>query len=365
MPKGYGYGNARLRARRSRLLTAADYERLLACPTPAALTTALHQTPYRAELETALMQIGPERAIFEALRQNFSRSLRQMRGFFAGRPQNRVDLLLRRWDRHNLLAILRGQSHKIPARQIQEALIPVGRLDAVSLRELARQPGLTAALDLMLAWRLPYARALHQARARVGLAPDLDELELALSQAYFQEQLAATAPHNGNGRLLRESVCTEIDLVNIRAALRLTRQPGLSAMAQQHYEPGGLNRLLVQPGGHLPAARLAQLVNQAGGMGDVIEGLRDTRYGPALQLGWERYRSASGSDTMIERELERWQTRAAAALFRHNPLGIGIPMAYLACKEAEVANLRLVAQAVALDLDREAIKQDLILPATT
>lgn len=361
MPKGYGYGNARLRARRSRLLTLADYERLLACPTPAALITALHQTPYRAELETALMQTGRDRAIFEAVRQNFTGSLQQMRGFFQGEPQNLVDLLLHRWDRHNLLAILRGQSHKIPARQIQEALIPVGRLDAVSLRELARQPGLPAALDLMTAWRLPYARALQQARARVGLAPDLDELELALNQAYFQQQLQAAVPNNGNGRLLRESVCTEIDLVNIRAALRLTRQPGLSAIAQQHYEPGGLNRLLVQPGGHLSAAWLAQLIDRAGSMADVIEGLRDTRYAPALQLGWDRYRAANGSETMIERELERWQASAAAALFRHNPLGIGIPLGYLACKEVEVANLRLIAQAVALELDREAIKQDLIL----
>jgi V/A-type H+-transporting ATPase subunit C len=363
MPRGFSYGNARLRARRSRLLTLADYERLLAKSTIEELNSALHSTPYQPDLEAAVMQVGQERAVFEASRRNLAATLNQVRTFYQGEHKALIDLLLRRWDRHNLLAILRGQSHKIPARQIQEALIPVGRLDAVSLRELARQPGLPAALDLMTAWRLPYARALQAARARIGVAPDLDQLELALNHAHYHTLLRELAAGNGNRHIVREWLCAEIDLVNIRTVLRLVRQPGISAIVRQRYEDGGINSLLVQPGGHVTAARLAQLVNQAAGLADVIEGLTDTRYAPALHLGWNRYRAANGSETMIERELERWQVHAAAALFAQNPLGIGIPIAFLACKEAEIANLRLIAQAVTLELDREAIKPDLILPA--
>lgn len=361
MPRGYGYGNARLRARRSRLLTPADYERLLAKPSVEALISALHDTPYRADLEAALMQVGQERAIFEAVRRNFTCALNQMRNFYHGSARELVDQLLRRWDRHNLLAILRGQSHKIPARQIQEALIPVGRFDEIALRELTRQPGLPAMLDLMTVWRLPYAKALRETRAGVGVVPDLDRLELALNQAHYYALLREVATGNGNRRLLCKWLHTEIDLVNLRTVLRLARQPGLSAIVQQHYEADGIDPLLVQPGGHLPTARLAQLVNQAGSLADVIDGLRDTRYAPALTAGWNRYRAANGSETILERELERWFTHTAAALFGQNPLGIGIPIAYLACKEVEIANLRLIAQAVALELDREAVKPDLIL----
>lgn len=363
MPRGFGYGNTRLRAKRSRMLTPADYERLLAKSTVEALNSAIHDTPYRADMEAALMQVGQDRAIFEATRRNFTATLNQIRTFYEGENRELIDLLLRRWDRHNLLAILRGQRHKIPARQIQEALIPAGRFDAVSLREMARQPGLPAALDLMTAWRLPYAEALQSTRARIGVMPELDELELALNQAHYHALLRELAAGNGNRRIVRHWLCTEIDLVNIRTALRLVRQPGISAVARQRYEAGGIDALLIQPGGHVTAAQLAQLVNQAGSLADVIEGLRDTRYAPALHTGWNRYRAANGSEAMLERELERWQARAAAALFAQNPLGIGIPIAFLACKEAEIANLRLVAQAVLLELEREAIKPDLILLA--
>ncbi len=64
--------------------------------------------------------------------------------------------------------------------------------------------------------------------------------------------------------------------------------------------------------------------------------------------------------TVLERELERWRAERMAALFTRNSLSVAIPMGYFGCKEIEVSNLRLIAQAVALGTERDRVRRDLI-----
>ncbi|HXV41940.1 MAG TPA: V-type ATPase subunit, partial [Anaerolineae bacterium] len=180
MPSGYDYGNARLRAMRSRLLKEADYSNLLAKGNLEELINALAETPYKEDIEIALTRRAGVQCIFEAVRANLTRTLQQIRNFFEGEPGTLIDLLLRRWDRHNLLAILRGQSQEVSPETVLSTIVPIGQLDEVSLRELARQPGLRAVIDLMTTWQLPYATVLRRVHSRTGARPDLDQLELAL-----------------------------------------------------------------------------------------------------------------------------------------------------------------------------------------
>lgn len=360
MPLGYGYGNARLRAMRSRLLTPAGYYQLLARQNVEELITALAETPYKGDIELALTRLDGARGIFEAIRTRVTRTLRQIPAFFEGEPRALVELILRRWDRHNLLAILRGQSHGVSAEAVVAVLDPVGQLDAVSLRELARQPGLRAALDLMTTWQLPYAGALRQVRPRSGVTPDLDQLELALNRFYFNSIRAVLKPENSNHALLLEQLALELDLINLRTALQLAHRPGLAERVQQRYQAADARPLLLEPGGAAPVELLAQLVAQGGGIEGLVNGLRQTRYGPALAEGWRRYQAGEGGLTVLERELERWQAGRLAGLFSHDPLSLAIPLGYIGCQEVEAANLRLIAQAVALNLKRDEIQRDLI-----
>jgi vacuolar-type H+-ATPase subunit C/Vma6 len=80
-----------------------------------------------------------------------------------------------------------------------------------------------------------------------------------------------------------------------------------------------------------------------------------------LEVGWRRYQAGEGDLAVLERELERWQAKQFMALFTGDPLTIAISIAYLGCKEIEVANLRLIAQAIALGLKRDEVRQELII----
>lgn len=360
MPRGYGYGNARLRARRSRLLTQADYSQLLTKKNVEELITALSETPYKEDIEIALTRAEGVGCIFEAVRANLTSTLRQVSSFFEGEPRALIDLLLRRWDRHNLLTILRGQSQEVSAEVVLAAVVPVGQLDEVALRELARQPGLRAALDLMATWQLPYTRALRQALPGTGPTPNLSQLELAVNRFHYASLQAALNQRNGNHAIVLEQLYREIDLINLRTVLQLVHRPELVALVQQRFGTANVRPLLLEPGGYLSGEGLAELVAGASGIEAIVTGLSDTRYGPALAEGWRRYRAGAGDLTILERELERWQAQRTAALFTGNPLSIAIPLGYIGCKEVEVANLRLIAQAVALDLKRDQVKNDLI-----
>lgn len=360
MPQGYGYGNARLRARRSRLLTQADYEDLLARSVIEEVITALTETPYKQDIETALARAAGLDCIGAALQINLTRTLRQLRTFFEGPPLALVDILLRRWDRHNLLTILRGQSQEISTETVLAALIPVGRLDEVSLRELARQPDLRAAIDLMAAWGLPYASALRRVRARVGAGPDLDQLELALNRFHYVSLYDALRGDDRDQAIVLNHVREEVDLINIRTVLRLARRPEVIPLIRQRYQAADISPTLIEPGGRLSARQLAKLAAEADGPESIIRGLHETPYGPALAAGWQRYQ-AGESIAVVERALERRQAEQTRAMFSGHPLSIAIPLGYIGSKELEVANLRLIAQAVALDMNREQVRRDLII----
>ncbi len=361
MPSGYGYGNARLRAMRSQLLTQADYRALLARANFEELITALADTPYQPEIEAVLVRMEGVRTLFEALRANLSRTLGQLRGFFEGQPLTLVNLLLRRWDRHNLLSILRGQSQEIPADLILATLVPVGQLDEVSLRELARQPTLRAAIDLMITWQLPYARVLREVQLRGDPMSAFDQLEMTLNRYHYASLWAELGAANGNAAIVLEHLRTEVDLINISTTLRLARIPGVTILVGQRFNTPDVRSLLIEGRGHVPVQQLAELVAAGQGVEDIILGLSETRYGPALAAGWQRYQAGEASLTVLERELERWQAGQTAAMFSRNPLSIAIPLGYIGCKEIEVANLRLIAQTIDLGLARAQAERDLII----
>jgi vacuolar-type H+-ATPase subunit C/Vma6 len=359
--QGYDYGNARLRAMRSRLLKAANYHYLLNRKTPQELITALMETPYQADLEVALTQADGVSCILAATRLNLSRTLHLIRDFYEAEPRALIDLLLQQWDYHNLLTILRGQSQEVPAEKVLAVTIPVGQLDQVTLRELARQPGLRATLDLLTIWRLPYAKALRRVQPVSGAIPELEQLELALAQAHYSAIEAALAQSNGNGAILRQHFQGELDLLNLRTALRLLHQPEVIPLVQQRYQAINTRALFIEPGGRLSPQHLAELVAQANSIEGLIHLLAGTIYGPALAAGWRRYQAGEGGLTVFERELERWQAEQFAAMFTANPLSSAIPIGYIGCKQIEVANLRLIAQAVALGLNRAQVEHDLII----
>ena len=347
----FGYGNARLRARRSDLLSDADFERLLG-EDVAGLLGALEQTRYGPDLEAA-GRGGNLPRLHEAISRHLSRSLQQMRSFYADRARNLVDLMLSRFDVHNVVTVLRAQSGE--KREGADALVRAGWMTGSLAREVLRQDGIAASVDL-LARSTPdrdQGAALRTAFAEYERTEDLAALERAVFADYAARLSASLASTGSAARTLLRFTRREIDERNLLVALRLRDAQASGAEADT---PPAATRL---PGGSVPLAAFRDALN-APTPAAVVAHLGRPGHGP-WQAPLERW-AASGDLSALERELQRRRIADAVALFVvGDPLAIDVPIAFMAAKRTEVRNLRLLGEAAVREIDPEIIRHELLL----
>ena len=345
----FGYGNTRLRARRGDLLSDADFERLLGEDVDG-LLGSLEQTRYAPDLEAA-GRGGSLPRLHEAISRHLSRSLQQMRSFYADRARSLVDLMLSRVDVHNVVTVLRAQSGD--KREGADALVRVGWMTGSLAREVLRQDGLAASVDL-LARSTPdpgQGVALRTAFAEYERTEDLAALERAVF-ADHAARLSATLSSAGSAaRTLLHFARREIDERNLLVALRLRDAQAAGAEADT---PPAATRI---PGGSVPLAAFRDALNAP------TAAAVATRLGRAGHGGWQTPldRWAANDDlSALERELERRRIADAVALFvAGDPLAIDVPIAFMAAKGTEARNLRLLGEAAARDIDPQIIRREL------
>lgn len=352
---GYDYGNARLRAMKSRLLSRAEVEALAEANSLQALLNALARTAYRRAVESALVRKQGMACIAEALSRDLVETLGRVHTFYSRGAGKLVAVMLYAYDVHNLKTILRGLAKHASPEEVTTALLPVGELTAALLARLARAPEPRAAIDLIASMGLPFAQPLLELRAKRPGAGML-EIELALDRWRFQQARARVQSSRSGAGLLSAALDAEIDLINLLTTLRFVHAPAERQALHRRVGSADLSSLFVGPG-RLPF----ELLNRAGRQDTLeaaVEILSRTPYELPLRAGLGAYvRSGRLSD--FERHLRGFHLRWMARLIASDPLGIGVPLGYSALKANEVANLRWVAQGINLGLDADAIKAEL------
>lgn len=351
------YGNTRLRARKAQLLTEAAYDALLDRDLNG-VQEALTQTAYRPELEVALARAGGKRVLETSALDHLARVLGEMRSFYRGRARELVDALLARFDLHNLLTLLRGQVRAQPAELILEAVVPLGPLAGGAAEEIARRDDVTAAVDLLITWRLPdpeTTATLADAWPRFERTQDLAQLEheLATAHAHRVDRNLARAPET-----LRELIARERDATNVLTVLRLRAALRLEELTELPPPPG--------PGRFLEGGRIGENALEAAlhlpAPSDTVSSLADAAHRPDWRTPLERY-PGTGDLPLLQRQLEAARVRWALRLFLSgDPLGVDIPIAYTVGNENEARNLRIVAEGAADGEPAQAVRARLLIP---
>jgi V/A-type H+-transporting ATPase subunit C len=356
----YAYGNTRLRARKAELLGAAEYASLLGRDIGAVLEF-LAGTAYRNEIEEALTISGGKRALQRALGRHLARRLGELRAFYEDRSGELVDLLLSRFDLHNLLTLLRGRARDQPPEQVLANLVPLGALGGAAGQEIARQQELAQAVDLLVSWRLPdaaEARTLADAWPEYERTADLAALEHVLTAHHARDLDEALRAAGASAVSLRELIAREHDAVNALVVLRLRFALQLDELTDLP-PSSGLGRFLT--GGRIDEAALEDALRQPTrpeAVARLVEAARREDWRAPLQ------RIASGGDLpTLQRELEVSRVRWAVGLFvRGDPLGFDVPIAFTVAQETEVRNLRLVGEGTTGGLSSAALRSQLIVP---
>lgn len=353
VPPDFVYGNTRLRARKADFLAEPTYDALLDRDV-AGVQEALARTAYRPDLEAALTRAEGKRALQDAVRHHLARVLGEMRSFYRDRARECVDVLLARFDLHNMLTLLRGQVHAQPADRILVAIVPLGPLGGHAAEEIARRDEVASAVDLLISWRLPdrsTAAALADAWPRFERTQDLAQLEheLVIAHARAVELQLVRAPQRLREVIARERDATNVlTILRLRAALRLGE---LSELPSPTFVPGGrIGKDTLEAALHMPAPP------------DTVAALAEAAHRPDWRPPLDRYPS-TGDLPLLQRELEGARVRWALRLFLSgDPLGVDVPIAYTVANENEARNLRLVADGAADDASAQTVRARLLLP---
>lgn len=219
--KDYGYTNARIRAMKSDLLGPDIYEHLIKAEDIVTAIRILEGTPYEPEIEQLVLRKGKTGAIDNAIKQNLVRTFQKVLSFVDGEALELIQILLGRWDLHNIKTILRGKHWALSDHEIIVSLIPAGQLNEILLSDLARQPDVNLVIDLLATWDHHYARPLRKNYAAYTESNNLAVLEVALEKAYYDHAINKIKLRSRNGRLVRDLLATSIDITNIITLLRI------------------------------------------------------------------------------------------------------------------------------------------------
>lgn len=320
------YLNARLAARRARLLGPPALRELLGRPTLQARLELLRGWPVGATLPSAL---GPEpladveRALREGWRREAAALLEDAEG---ARPRSLLRAFLDLDEAAAVKAILRGVAQGLPPEATLAAAPPVPGLGEDALRAIAVAPGIASAVEALAATGSALAAPLRKAlglRTDGGLLP----LELAADRAALERGRAACRRGGEDAALLRAHLQDRVDARNAASLLALAGAPaGIDAFLPggRRLDEAGFHRLLGAPAAQVRAA-----------LAEVYPGTD-----AALAAPWS-------ADRALERALLAPLRREARA----RPLSIAVPLAYLAERRAEIRRVSLVLRGAELGLE--------------
>jgi V/A-type H+-transporting ATPase subunit C len=350
----FDYGNARLRAMKSQLLSRHELEALTESGSLQGLISALTKTAYRQSVEAALTHVSGMDCIHEALRNELIATLGKVHSFFHEQAEEFVAIVLRAYDVHNLIAILRGLDKNVPQNEIFSTLLPVGDININLLAELMRASNPRDAIDLSASMNLLIAQPLIRLRIEHPGA-ETDEMEVALNKWYFTESQQLLS-ETDSGDLLSTALKLGADIVNLVTVLRFVHASTERTALRERFGSDDISYLFVGPG-FLTFELLEQLSRQ-GSLSSLLNTLDKSPYGPALtdgQVAFER----SSRLSEFEKSLNRYRLNWMWQQITKDPLGIGVFLGYQALKTNEIKNLRWIAQGINSGINADAIMSEL------
>ena len=345
----WGYINARMRGMKSRLLDHRTLDNLILQPDLDSLISELEKTAYREDFIEARGRYSDMPCIEYALRKNFVRTFRNVLGFSKEKEAERyISIFLHRWDIQNIKTVLRGKNIHVTSEEILDCLVPAGELDEVTLTELVRQPDPKAVIDLLATWRIPYATPLTTAFPEFVKTGDLGMLECALDRFYYEDALLAVKARTPNNAMIRDIISIEIDVVNIKTALRMIRD---------RVEPEEAKKFLLAGGQELDAKKLDRLL-ALHTIEDAIAILATTRY--RLLSGTPETSLKAQKISVIEKQLERYLVQQGVRSFLGDPMSVASLIGYFWAKYNEITNIRIISRCKTADFSVENLREELV-----
>lgn len=381
---GIDYANARVRARRAKLLRAGDYTTLLEQPNLESVLAELNHGKYAEDIERSMVALSGAPVVGRATGDFFTRELALVLKLYSPKEGRALMVLAAMWDIEDLKTVVRsayaGQPAATTIASFRGGGVTIGHDE---LAMLAREQSVEAVVATASTLSLPYAAALRAGAKQYAASKTLSDFEAAIDREYAEWAAGELQAAKGGG-LAGEYVQRMIDVRNIMTALRLLSSGGVgqslsaaasASAASSHVQARAgrqenasaaapttsvreFIRTYFLPGGAaLDVPHFRRMLN-SGSVEESINALASTPYARTLRHVLGEY-ALSGSLAEFERVLTQLVLRETVRVGKRDLLGMGVPAAYLLSLQAEVANLRVIAHGKAFGIPNEMLSKEL------
>ena len=346
----YFYGNTRLRAKLSNFLkpeTLESFSNLKSIPN---LIASLSKSIYKKSIEEALTFSHGILAIYESLHIELRSVNRNLNDYYSGKPLELIHTALIQDDLNNLKGAIRGVMHHIELNEIVESFTPLGSISKTILTELAKSNNLDDFVSKIATFNLEISEPLI--RLYSGKI-DLNSSEIELELVKWSYARINNILKNGENKLLlRDFINVESDIVNLNILFRYVN----SQIANKNFEDDFAEKLIDM--GNIDRDEITSL-SKLDSIDQIVKSKSLKNYKYYLTKALACYNKTNRLSE-FENQMHIYQLKVLSGLPRLKPLGIGVPLGYIALKKNEVRNLRWIAKGIKAGFSSDFIKENLV-----
>jgi vacuolar-type H+-ATPase subunit C/Vma6 len=347
----FDYGNARLRARISRMLSMESLESYANIKSIDRLISILIKTKYQRSIEHALTITQGLACLQEAFDYELEQMNNDLSKFYQSEANREIKILLKLQDLRNIKVILRGIHRNVEPEEIIGSLSGLGRIPINILTQLAHSISLQELLSKMLIFHLDESEPLFLHTTEINNM-DFPKLETILEKWFFENMLKKLSGKQDRTGLIREYFAIEADVTNLNTALRFLTFPESKIVVRENIEDFFVDL------GHISKRELKQ-ISEKNDLSTIKFKVNYSEYNPYLLRAQENYKQ-DHQLSHFDYEMESYKVNWAAKLTYRNPLGIGVPISFLVRKLNEIRNLRWISYGINFGIQPDNIKANLM-----
>lgn len=343
----YAYACARVKARKSFLLSKDAYSRMLVMDIHE-IGRFLGETQYKDEMAQFGSRQSGANLVEAAVTRNLAATYSDVLSFTTGHLREMVGNYLRRWDTFNVKTILRGKISKARPEEILDTLVPAGAFSEEYLKSLVEAEGVHEVMDDLM--KQASLRITPELQREVVDAGKLAPLEDHLDRMLYYDLLGVMEPTSTPERLLRDFVRLEVDVTNLKVLLKLKAERIPDERIQKYMIPGGLEFGLDK----------LRAMTQGEGTDAIVSELEKSSLYEAIKPALERFKTDKRlSELTIALDKALIGTSEKFANFY--PMSVLPVVNYLIRKKVEVGNIMVIARGKESGLPKAVIEELLVM----
>jgi len=339
----YPYTYVRVIVMRSLLLKKEDYDKLMKMSL-SEIAKFLQDSTYKEEIDKLAADYSGAELVERALNKNLIRSFKKLKKISPENLNLLIDAYLKREDIFNIKTILRGKYTETDDKEIESLLLPVGTLNKKFLLELLKKQTIE---EIVKNLKIIDFKDVEKAYETFKKNNMLIEIENVLDKYYYNNVLKFMEKIPEQGKLFREFLEAEIEVLNIITMLRLKKE---------NLEKEDIKNYLFLE----KVDRYYKRLVDAKDVEEFLSLLEKSKYNKVLKEAIKNF-NENKSIIPIEMKLYKYLLEKSVVLQHQHPLSIDIILGYMFAKEIETRNLRVIVKGKQLNLSDEFIQNELII----